>query len=323
MLAHEPAWPEPEPAEGWTVVKVLASGICGSDLPRIQQTGMYAPHLIPGHEFSGVVSASRSKEIVVGQPVAVLPIIPCGHCPGCRIGPFHCTQYDFIGSRRDGGFAEYCAVPGPNLLPLPANITAEEGAFAEPLAVGLHVLRRAQMRPGGRVLVLGGGAIGILIAQWAGIFGAAEVTLADVRDASLVVAAACGVAQAVNVRSEAFDRLGEFDVIFEAAGANQALQAAIAHAAHRGTTVVVGREVSDTVVPLKRMEQMMRKEIDLKSCWGYDLADDRQFLLDVLAAGRLTISPMITRRISLQEGAAAIQEMWDKSFFYCKVMFTF
>ena len=89
--------------------------LAGTDLPRIQQTGMYSHPLIPGHEFSGIVSASRSGAVAVGQQVAVLPIIPCGRCPGCQIGPFHCTQYDFIGSRRDGGFAEYCAVPDKNL----------------------------------------------------------------------------------------------------------------------------------------------------------------------------------------------------------------
>ena len=183
-------------------------------------------------------------------------------------------------------------------------MTPDEGAFIEPLAVTLHVLRRSQMRPGGRVLVFGGGAIGILVAQWAGILGAAEVVLVDVRDESLEVAAACGIAQAVNLHSKTFDRLGEFDTVFEAAGANRALQAAITHTARRGVIAVVGREVNDTMVPMKLMEQLMRKEVDLKGCWGYDLAADRDFLLNVLSTGRLVISPMITRRISLQEGPA-------------------
>ncbi len=321
-LRYESGWPDPVPAGGWALVRVTASGICGSDLPRVMQTGAYSHPLIPGHEFSGTVAETHSPSVRAGDRVAVLPIIPCGHCPGCQTGPFHCESYDFLGSRRDGGFAEYCTVPAENLFPLAKTITDEGAAFVEPLAVTLHVLRRSGMPQGARVLVFGGGGIGILIAEWAKALGADEVVLADLREESLKVAAACGVPRTVNPRSEDFAKLGEFTYIFEAAGSTAAVLSAIERAEPRATLTIVGREVNDTIIPHAVFERLMSKEMDIKSCWGYDLREDRAFLHDQLSAGRFVLEPMISHRIDLCDGPKMIAAMWRKSTFYCKAMFT-
>jgi L-iditol 2-dehydrogenase len=321
-LRYEPDWPEPVLMEGTALVRVKASGICGSDLPRVMQTGAYHHPLIPGHEFSGTVVEALSPAVRAGDRVTVLPIIPCGHCPGCEVGPFPCAHYDFVGSRRDGGFAEYCVVPTENLFVLNAATTDEAAAFIEPIAVTLHVLRRSAMPPGARVLVFGGGAIGILIAQWAKLLGASEVVLADLRAESLQVAAACGIARPVNPRSEDFIKLGQFTHIFEAAGSTAALVSGIERAEARATLTIVGREVNDTVIPHNLFERLMRKEMDVRGCWGYDLREDRAFLLDTLNAGRFVLAPMISDRIELASGPKMIAAMWRKEMFYCKVMFT-
>jgi L-iditol 2-dehydrogenase len=321
-LRYESGWPDPVPVEGSALVCVTASGICGSDLPRVMQTGAYHHPMIPGHEFSGTVAQTLSPSVRVGDRVAVLPIIPCGRCPGCRIGPFHCESYDFIGSRRDGGFAEYCTVPAGNLFPLAETMTDEEAAFIEPLAVTLHVLRRSGMPQGARVLVFGAGGIGILIAQWAKVLGAGEVALTDIRDESLRVAAACGVARALNSSSGDFAKLGGFTHIFEAAGSTAAVLCAIERAEPRATLTIVGREVNDTVIPHALFERLMRKEMDIKGCWGYDLREDSAFLHGHLSAGRFVLEPMISHRINLCEGPEMIAAMWRKSMFYCKAMFT-
>ena len=320
-LAYEPEWSTPAVPHSWALVKVHASGICGSDLPRIMQTGAYHHPMIPGHEFSGEVMDAGGSQLPVGARVAVLPIIPCGECDGCRIGPFHCTHYDFIGSRRDGGFSEFCPVPAVNLFPIPDNLSYEEGALIEPIAVTLHVIRRSGMTPGARVLVFGAGAIGILAAQWAGILGAREVVIADLRDESLAIARSCGIKNVVNPRSEAFSALGTFDFVFEAAGSTSALVAGIEHAAPRSTLTVVGREVIDTVIPLAVFERLMRKELTIAGCWGYDLKGDTQLVFQVLEKSQLVLTPMVTHRLDLQDGSRFIQEMWKKSFFYCKAQF--
>jgi L-iditol 2-dehydrogenase len=320
-LRYERGWPDPVLTEGGALVRVTASGICGSDLPRVMQTGTYHYPLIPGHEFSGMVIEALSRAVRVGDRVAVLPIIPCGDCPGCQVGPFHCVRYDFVGSRRDGGFAEYCVVPTENLFTLTETTTDEAAAFIEPMAVTLHVLRRSAMPQGARVLVFGGGAIGILIAQWAKLLDASEVVLADLREESLKVAAACGIARTVNPRSEDFTKLGGFTHIFEAAGSTAALLSGIERAEPRATLTIVGREVNDTIIPHNLFERLMRKEMDVKSCWGYDLRGDWSFLHDTLSAGRFLLAPMISHRIELASGPEMIAAMWRKAMFYCKVMF--
>ncbi len=251
--------------------------------------------------------------------MAVLPIIPCGTCDGCRLGPFHCDYYDFIGSRRDGGFAELCAVPEANLFRLPDCISDEEGAFIEPISVALHVLRRSEVKPGARALVFGAGAIGILVAQWAKVLGASEVVAANVREESLEIAKACGVDKTVNPAG-GFEGIGEFDNVFEAAGAARALLAGIDAAAAKATLTVVGRDTRDTTIPLASFEKMMRKELDVKGCWGYDNRGENDFIYESLRIGKFTLKPMITHVIGLPDAPGMIARMWAKEMFYCKVM---
>ena len=106
-------YPTPCAKDDWAVVKVSYAGICGSDMPRFFQTGSYHSPMVLGHEFSGVIcEAAPNGKLPVGTPVAIMPIIPCGTCDGCITynEPFQCERYQFIGSRNDGGFAQYCLV---------------------------------------------------------------------------------------------------------------------------------------------------------------------------------------------------------------------
>ena len=117
---------KPEIPSGWVLVQVKASGICSSDIPRIFTNGTYHFPTIPGHEFSGVVAAYGEgvPEERVGKRVGIFPLIPCRTCPQCRQKKYEmCEHYDYLGSRRDGGFAEYVAVPDWNLLELPENVS--------------------------------------------------------------------------------------------------------------------------------------------------------------------------------------------------------
>ncbi len=115
------------------LVRVSACGICGSDVPRVRTTGTYRFPTIPGHEMAGVIeelgprAAAERPGIGVGMPVAVVPLVPCGRCRFCEIGAFaQCEAYDFLGSRSDGGFAEYVRAPAASLVPLPGR--ARHGA---------------------------------------------------------------------------------------------------------------------------------------------------------------------------------------------------
>jgi L-iditol 2-dehydrogenase len=318
----EPNWPIPPLQAGWTLVRVAYAGICGSDMPRFLVTGSYHHPIILGHEFAGFIEtpAPGSPRFQRGQAVAVLPLIPCGNCAGCRSGePFHCVNYQFLGSRNDGGYAEYCLVPEENLVALPEGVSPQEGAFLEPLAVALHVVRRAHFMAGQTALVFGAGPIGLLVGLWLKVFGARQVVMADVRADSMALARRLGfeVVDASQIDPATAPR---FDLCFEAAGARAAQLAAIQLTRPKGEIVVVGRDTQDTVLPHKSFEVLMRKELSLVGCWGYNFAREQEFVLEMLRQHRFPLTDLITHEISLDQAPAVIRAMASGDMYYCKVL---
>ena len=188
--------PRPAPREGEALVRVAAAGVCGSDVPRVYVHGTYRFPLIPGHELSGIVErlegapgAHAAPDLRVGQRVVVIPLVPCQRCAYCQVGAYaQCTAYDYLGSRSDGGFAEYVCAPQGNLLPLPEGVDLLDAALTEPAAVALHAVRQGQVQPGDTVAILGTGPIGMILAQWARNLGAGTVLLVDIDDRKLDMA---------------------------------------------------------------------------------------------------------------------------------------
>ena len=134
----------PKCPRDWCVIEVKAAGICSSDIPRAFKKGAYHFPIILGHEFSGIVDkvADKNNENLLGKRVGIFPLIPCHQCSQCNSEHYEtCSNYDYIGSRRDGGFAEYVAVPVWNLIELPDTISFKEAAMMEPLAVALHAVK--------------------------------------------------------------------------------------------------------------------------------------------------------------------------------------
>lgn len=325
----EADWPEPQSKADWARVRVQHAGICGSDITRFATTGSYHHPMILGHEFSGVVDtpAKGSNRFKAGQRVAVLPIIPCGTCSGCStLGPFHCNNYQFLGSRNDGGFAEYCLVPEQNLFPLPDSLDPRIGAFIEPIAVALHVLRRSGFQPGESAIVFGAGTIGILIALWLKIFGATRLAIGDIRADKLEMARSMGIDETFDAHRLSPDTEDEasnisgFDAAFEAAGSTAALLSAIGAVSHKGTITVVGREVKDVVVPIDIFEKLMRKEVNLHGCWGYNMDEDQSFVYEMLKRGRFPVTQLISHEINLEGAPEMIEKMIRKEMHYGKVM---
>ncbi len=125
------------------LVRVLRCGICGSDIPRIYKTGAHNMPLVPGHEMMGVVEECASRPELVGKRAGIFPLIPCKKCSQCRTGHYEmCENYNYLGSRCDGGFGEYVVVPLWNLLPVPNEVTDDEAAMLEPMAVAVHAISR-------------------------------------------------------------------------------------------------------------------------------------------------------------------------------------
>lgn len=319
----ERGWPEPSSKPGWAKVRVAYAGICGSDLPRFGSKGSYHYPMVLGHEFSGIVEAPSpdSTKFKEGERVAALPLIPCGKCEGCRqYGPFHCADYQFLGSRDDGGFAEFCLVPEDNLLRLPDDVDLKIGAFIEPLAVALHVVERSGFETGASALVYGAGTIGLLVALWLKTMGAKCVSVVDLREESLGIAELLGLHELVNPKSGGTFPHAEYDFAYEAAGSQHALCDAIGRTRPLGRITVIGRETSDTVLPLPVFERMMRKELDVRTCWGYDLRGKEGVLGDHLEKGRFPVAAMATQEVLLEEAPPLVAKMLERSVFYCKAM---
>ncbi len=319
----EEDWPKPKLKKGWALVRVRYSGICGSDLPRMLITGAYHHPLICGHEFMGRIEepAPGSDRFKVGEKVAALPLIPCKSCSACQEQEyFHCQSYNFLGSRTDGGFAEYCLVPEENLFRLPEDMDERFGAFIEPISVALHLVWQSGFSKG-RGLVFGAGAIGILTAMWLKIFGAEKVVLADLRRESLEIASKAGIEDIVNPQDKEFKTHGDFDACFEAAGSNAALISSLEKVSRKGVVTVVGRDTKDTIIPHKMFESFMRKELTIKGTWGYNNVGEDEFIYRMLKEGRFNLKPLITREIPLSEGERIIRQMHSKEIFFCKVLF--
>ena len=163
----------PVPVENEVLIRIKAAGICGSDIPRIYETGAHKMPLIPGHEFSGVVEevGENVNPEWKGKRVGIFPLIPCRKCEPCSKGKYEmCRNYDFIGSRRDGAFAEYVAVPADNLIELPDTVNFEQAAMLEPMAVAVHAMRIGTEEFGfsreASIAVCGLGTIGTLLTMF-------------------------------------------------------------------------------------------------------------------------------------------------------------
>ncbi len=326
--------PVAPPGPGEVLLKMAAGGICGSDL-HYYQDGGFGPvrvrePIIPGHEASGHVAALGAgvTGLSVGDLVAVNPSRPCGACRFCREGlPIHCLDMQFMGSamrlpHAQGMFRDWLTVPALQCLPAGTLIGADEAACAEPLAVCLHAAAQAGGLEGKRVLVTGAGPIGVLAVAAARYAGAGEIVATDLADAALDRAIAMGATQVINVRREphrlaAFENdKGYFDVAFECSAAEAALRNAVATVRPRGTIVQVG-VTGDITLPLNAL---VGKELQLVGTQRFD----REFALavDLIAARRIDVRPIISHSFPLEEAVAAFEQAGDRSQ-ACKVQITF
>lgn len=327
-LRHESA-PDPTPRRGEVVVRVGGCGVCGSDIPRVFTKGTYRFPLIPGHEFAGTVEALGDGVDPVwrGRRVAVFPLIPCMRCGACATGDYQlCEDYDYLGSRRDGAFAEYVCAPVWNLQPVPDAVSLEEAAMTEPTAVAIHAMRRGGLEAGDRVLILGAGPIGLLAALWAKAAGAGRVVIGDIDAPRLEFAEGLGAGETVNVTSTgAVDELrNAFDLAVEAAGAAPALAHCIQAACRKGRVVLLGNPAGAMTLPAEVYSAAMRKELTLSGTWNSSYGNvprnDWAAALNAMASKHLQVVPLITHRVGLEELPSALAMLRDRTTPAAKVM---
>ena len=328
--------PIPDVAEGQVRVRIGFCGVCGSDIPRIFSKGTYSFPTVCGHEFAGTIDLCGPgvEGFEQGDNVVVFPLIWCGKCDACENGKYvQCSDYDYLGSRSDGAFAEFVVAPKENLIRVPYSVTLQEAALTEPAAVALHALRRVQDSLVGKVVaIFGAGPIGLIVAQWARIMGATQVLLFDIVAEKLELAKRLGFedvcnsaiedpVEVVNAQTEGKGA----HVCIEAAGVPQTYLYALGSVRRGGNVVLLGNPAADITLPASLISQLMRREVSLLGTWNSDYSvsgndDDWQTVLQAMASGKLDLSPLITHKVPLTDSTEVLHMMKDKSQFYAKVL---
>ena len=302
--------PQPVPGPGELLVRLAATGICGSD--RHMFRGEY-PTALPvtlGHEFCGIVEArgEGAGRIPIGAKITGDPNIACGHCPACRMGrPNLCHNLTAIGVFRDGGFADYLVMPEGQAFELPADLDPIRGAFSEPLACCLHGLDVARIVPGNSVAVLGGGVIGMLMVQLARLAGAQTVVLSTRQQPRRQLALEIGATHAVDPGAGALVEAiagphgivpGGVDVVLECAGVPETFRQSLALARRGGAVVIFGVMPQGEIVGVEPFDLLFR---ELRVEGAYLNPQTHARAAAMVASGVLELDRLVSRTISLAE----------------------
>lgn len=316
----------PKCAEGWAIIKVKAAGICSSDIDRVYTKGTYHFPTVPGHEFSGIVESvgSVNDEILIGKHVGVFPLIPCRNCHQCREKHYEmCDNYDYVGSRRDGGFAEFVAVPVWNLVLLEDNIPFTLAAMLEPLSVALHAMKLSGIKDGNTVGIIGTGMIGIGAAQWSKKLGAKEVTIIGRNETKRLLIENCGLKYEVCNNKDAIE---QYDIVLEAVGTPSAIELAIYATCPGGTVVLMGNPSGDITFAQNTYWRILRKQLRIVGTWNssYDGTNKSDWTdtIEALKKNELNVIPLITHCFTQTELKEGLQLMKKHQVPYCKVMTT-
>ena len=313
----------PQAEEGWAVVRVLASGICSSDIPRIFIKGTYHFPTIPGHEYSGVVESvgSEADRKWIGKKVGIFPLIPCRTCPQCAQKKYEmCTHYDYSGSRRNGGFAEYVDIPVWNLIELPEEITPVEAAMLEPLSVALHAAKRAEIREGDKVAVIGTGMIGISVAKWAQKFKACAVTVFGRSENKRKLVENVGGID-YKLMSEC---TAEYDRVIEAVGTPDAIESALNCAKPEAHVVLMGNPSGDITIKQNVYWQILRRQLTLTGTWNSSYESgtksDWTEAVEAIKNKEIDVTSLVSHTFSKEEMMRGLDIMRNHTEPYCKVM---
>ena len=286
--------PTPTPDADEVLIQVEYVAICGSDQSRFRDSGDIPKEpVVFGHEFSGrIVSAPDGKDLMSGQAVTIAPLFNCGVCEFCRANKENmCPKRRRFGVAEDGALQDFVCIPSNRVYPLPANISLTEGALIEPLAVAYHTVRQARLPVGDGALVLGAGAIGLLIAQVWRALGYGSVAVIDVDSRRLAVAEQLDIPMWRQAPEES-----SIQTIFEATGSAQAFSKWLPALASRGKVVVVSK--MEDAVSIDWVD-LMRKEGEIITSRYFTLADFENSI-DLVESGRVQLKPLIGLTVPLQ-----------------------
>lgn len=321
----------PVPEDSETLVQIKAAGICGSDIPRMFVNGTYHFPTIPGHEFSGIDVKTKKR-------VGVFPLIPCRKCKPCRDGRYEmCRNYSYLGSRTDGGFAEYAAVPEWNMIELPDNVTFEQAAMLEPMAVAVHAMRSISPSCDDTVAVMGLGTIGMLLVMFLLDAGVTDIYVIGNKDFQRKTCKAMGINEIRYIDAASEEQnpaVAEqimnithgrgVGVFFECVGKNETIETALKVTAPGGRIQLVGNPASDISFDRDSYWKILRNQLTVKGSWNssftHDDDDDWHYVLNRLKEGKICPEMLISHRFGFNELNKGLDIMRNKTEDYIKVM---
>lgn len=302
-------------------------GVCGSDIHVYHGLHPYTGYpVVQGHEIGGVVAevGEGVSGFKPGDKITFMPQVTCGECYPCRHGMYHiCESLKVMGFQTGGAAQEYFPLPVENVLKLPDNMSLDQAAMIEPIAVCVHALSRGGGAEGKRVIVLGAGPIGNLTAQVARASGAEAVMITDLSEYKLQKARECGIEITVNSGQENLgDAIARYfgpdkaDLILECVGVEPTMTDAIQYARKGSTIVVVGVFGKKPVVDLGLVQD---RELTLTGTLMYQKPDYER-AIELVAGGKMNLDQMITHRFPFERYLDAYHAIENAHGEYLKVM---
>ena len=308
--------PEPIKDGENVIIDVRKTGICGSDIHYWVAGGPVG--LVLGHEYCGTVTDPGSREdLKVGDRVTALPISPCGKCEACLTGnPQYCVhtwdQATGLALTNPGGLAPKMKIRPDMVLKVPDNITDEEVAMVEPTAVGLHAIHLADIKVGDKVLVIGGGIIGLVSAMFAKMEGASQVVVSETNEARGKKAVELGVADEwVNALDENFIQSqmkktnGGYDIVVECCGNAPAVTSAIMTVKTGGKVILVGVSLEPVSIPTA---VAVLHELDIQGAIAYT-KEEFQTCIDLMSSKKIEMLKFVDSIIDLEGVQAAYEKL--------------
>ena len=304
----------PTPGPGEVLLRVLYSGICGSELSGfLGQNSLRTPPLIFGHELSGVIAetGAATMGVEIGARVTVNPLVSCGRCAYCVTARHQlCRDRLLLGASLPGSNAEYVVVPAASLEPVPDGLELSDASMAEPAACAVHAVRLSGIRAGESALVIGAGPIGLFIVQVLRAHGVTRVLVADRNPDRRRIAAGLGATVVrdgeaellADVRSET--RASGVQVAFDAAGTAATRTNCVAATAPGGKVMLFGLHTEQTSLPVNAL---IRSEVALHGVFAYNPAAFRTALA-WLAEGRLGLRDGVVEA-DLEDGLGWYQRL--------------
>ncbi|MEH7224747.1 NAD(P)-dependent alcohol dehydrogenase [Bacillus sp. JJ1566] len=310
--------PVPSVSGNDVLVKVMAVGICGSDIHYYEhgKIGRYIVEkpLILGHECAGLVAAVGEKvtKVKVGDRVAIEPGITCGQCEYCKGGRYNlCPEVQFLATPPvNGAFLQYLKHPEDFLFPIPDSLTFEEAALIEPFSVGIHAAKRSKIQPGSTVVIMGMGPVGLTAIAAVKAFGASKIIVTDLEENRLFAAKQLGATDVINVlEKEPIEEILKItngkgaDIAFETAGSPKALQSALGSVKRGGKLVIIGLPPQDEIglnVPL-----IADSELDIYGVFRY--ANTYEQGIEFMQSQSSNLLSLVTDKFDLEDTKKAIE----------------